>query len=206
MARDSRLSRMLHVLLHIDQAERGLTSDEIGRMLDTNPVVIRRTMAGLREQGYVTSEPYSIQQEGHIEPKVFLLADEGYPSYATMVFAPDSLIASKPEVVRAFVEASAKGWGDYLDGDPKAANAMILKDNPDMKADVLDQARAKLKSYGIVDGGDAKTLGIGAMTDARWETFFKMASAVQPDGTRVVPADLDWKQAYTLQFVTPKAA
>ncbi|MFC2251529.1 Rrf2 family transcriptional regulator [Labrys portucalensis] len=56
MARDSRLSRMLHVLLHIDQAERGLTSDEIGRMLDTNPVVIRRTMAGLREQGYVTSE------------------------------------------------------------------------------------------------------------------------------------------------------
>lgn len=56
MARDSRLSRMLHVLLHMEQAGRGLTSDEIGRMLNTNPVVVRRTMAGLREQGYVTSE------------------------------------------------------------------------------------------------------------------------------------------------------
>ena len=152
-------------------------------------------------QGYLTSEPYSIQQEGHIEPRVFLLADEGYPSYATMVFAPDSLIAAKPDAVRAFVEASAKGWTDYLNGDAKAANAMILKDNPDMKPDVLDQARAKLKSYGLVDGGDARTLGVGAMTDARWEAFFKVASA-----QGVFPPTLDWKKAYTLQFVTPKPA
>jgi DNA-binding IscR family transcriptional regulator len=56
MARDNRLSRMLHVLIHIDQSERGMTSDQIGAMLGTNPVVVRRTMAGLRARGYVTSE------------------------------------------------------------------------------------------------------------------------------------------------------
>ena len=47
---------MLHVLIHMDQREHPLTSDEIARMLNTNPVVVRRTMAGLRDNGYVTSE------------------------------------------------------------------------------------------------------------------------------------------------------
>jgi len=56
MRQDSRLSRMLHVLVHMGQHEGAMTSDMIARMLDANPVVIRRTMAGLREKGYVHSE------------------------------------------------------------------------------------------------------------------------------------------------------
>lgn len=56
MRNDSRLSRMLHVLLHLARHERPITSDEIARMLGTNPVVVRRTMAGLRDAGYVRSE------------------------------------------------------------------------------------------------------------------------------------------------------
>lgn len=55
MRRDSRLSRMLHVLIHMGQHEGAMTSEMIAQMLDANPVVIRRTMAGLREEGYVTS-------------------------------------------------------------------------------------------------------------------------------------------------------
>lgn len=56
MRTDSRLSRMLHVLLHMARHDGPMTSDAIARMLGTNPVVIRRTMAGLREAGYVRSE------------------------------------------------------------------------------------------------------------------------------------------------------
>lgn len=56
MRQDSRLSRMLHVLLHMAASGAPLTSDQISRMLATNPVVVRRTMAGLREAGYVASE------------------------------------------------------------------------------------------------------------------------------------------------------
>ena len=55
MQSDSRLSRMLHVLIHMARHDLPATSDEIARMLRTNPVVVRRTMAGLRERGYVTS-------------------------------------------------------------------------------------------------------------------------------------------------------
>lgn len=59
MRSDSRLSRMLHVLLHMARHDQPLTSGLIAKMLGTNPVVVRRTMAGLRNAGYVRSE------EGH---------------------------------------------------------------------------------------------------------------------------------------------
>lgn len=56
MRQDSRLPRILHALLHLDRHEGPATSDEIGRMLATNPALVRRTMAGLRERGLVSSE------------------------------------------------------------------------------------------------------------------------------------------------------
>lgn len=55
MRTDNRLSRMLHVLIHMSAHEGAATSDSIAKMLSTNPVVVRRTMAGLREAGYVRS-------------------------------------------------------------------------------------------------------------------------------------------------------
>ena len=55
MRYDSRVPRVLHVLLHLDQMEEPATSELIGRMLNTNAAVVRRTMAGLRDRGYVTS-------------------------------------------------------------------------------------------------------------------------------------------------------
>ncbi len=55
MPSDTRLSRMLHVLIHMDRISGPVTSEVISRMLDTNPVVVRRTMAGLRAAGYLTS-------------------------------------------------------------------------------------------------------------------------------------------------------
>jgi DNA-binding IscR family transcriptional regulator len=56
MNSDNRLSRMLHLLIHMSQHDKPLTSDDLARMLNTNPVVVRRTMAGLRDQALVVSE------------------------------------------------------------------------------------------------------------------------------------------------------
>ena len=124
------------------------------------------------QEGYLSSEPYTIEKEGQFKPQVFLLADDGYPGYANMVLVPQKWIDEKPQAVQAFVDATREGWHDYLYGDPAPANALIKHDNPEMTDDVIAQAIAKMKSYGIVMSGDAKTLGLGAMTDARWKTFF----------------------------------
>ncbi|HKD21559.1 MAG TPA: hypothetical protein VKB71_06080, partial [Rhizomicrobium sp.] len=78
------------------------------------------------------------------------------------------------------------------------ANALIKKDNPDMTDGLIAQAIAKMKSYGVVDSGDAKTMGIGAMTDARWKTFFDTMSS---EG--LYDKKLPYRNAYDLRFVTP---
>jgi NitT/TauT family transport system substrate-binding protein len=180
------------------KAKYGFTDDQVRKYtFNSAPFLADKRAA---QQGYLASEPYTIEKEAKLKPVVFLLADNGYPGYATMILAPDSLIAKNPAAVKAFVEATAKGWRDYLYGDPKPADALIRKDNPEMTQDVLDQAREKLRTYAIVDGGDAKAGGIGAMTDATWKAFFDMASS-----QGVYPKTLDPKIAYTLQFVSPPA-
>jgi NitT/TauT family transport system substrate-binding protein len=148
------------------------------------------------QQGYLSSEPYTIEKETGMKPAVFLLADEGYPGYATMVLAPNKLINRNPDAVRAFIEASAIGWKAYLTGDPSPADALILKDNPEMTPELLAHARKVMSEYGIVDSGDAGTLGIGAMTDARWAEFFKVTA-----DQGVYPKEMPYKDAYTLDFL-----
>lgn len=56
MKRDSKLSSVLHVLLHLAHSDRPLTSEQMAGFLDTNPVLVRRVLAGLRERGYISSE------------------------------------------------------------------------------------------------------------------------------------------------------
>jgi NitT/TauT family transport system substrate-binding protein len=148
------------------------------------------------QQGYITSEPYAVEKEGHFKPNIFLFADLGYSTYATTVETRADVIAKKPDVVQRFVDASTIGWYHYLYGDNKAANELIKKDNPDMTDDQIAFSIAKLKEYGLVDSGDTLKLGIGAMTDARMKDFFDVMVKAG-----VEKADLDYKKSYTLQFV-----
>jgi NitT/TauT family transport system substrate-binding protein len=148
------------------------------------------------QQGYVTSEPYAIEQQAGFKPVVHLLADNGFSTYATTVETRRDLVEKNPDLVRRFVEASIIGWYNYLYGDNKAANELIRKDNPEMTDDKIAFAIGKMKEYGIVDSGDTATLGIGAMTDERVKDFFdKMVRA------GLFPADLDYRKSYSLQFV-----
>ena len=148
------------------------------------------------QQGYITSEPYEIEKQGHFKPNVFLLADYGYTTYSTLIETRREIVEKNPDMVQRFVSASAIGWYHYLYGDNAKANAMIKKDNPEMTDDQIAFSIAKMKEYGIVDSGDTLTMGIGAMTDERWKDFYdKMVKA------GVVKAGIDYKKAYTLQFV-----
>jgi NitT/TauT family transport system substrate-binding protein len=147
-------------------------------------------------QGYVTSEPYAVETQGHFKPKVFLLADYGFNAYSTLIETRRDLVAKQPDLVQRFVDASAVGWYHYIYGDSRPGNELIKKQNPEMTDALLAYSIAKMKEFGIVDSGDSIKLGIGAMTDARVKSFFdKMVRA------GVVNPGLDYKRAYTLQFV-----
>jgi len=173
------------------KAKFGLTDDQVRKYTFNSGPFIQNKAA--IQQGYVTSEPYTIEKEGHFKPKVFVLSDEGYPGYATLVLVPDEMITKNPRAVQAFVEATAAGWKAYLHGDPRPADALILKDNPEMTQDVLDQAREKMRAYEIVDGKTSPP--IGAMTDARWQALAEVMSK-----SGVLKPGTDIKAAYSLQF------
>jgi NitT/TauT family transport system substrate-binding protein len=147
------------------------------------------------QQGYLSSEPYTIEKEG-VKPVVLLIADAGYASYGSIIQTSAKLAHDNPDLVQRFVNASIEGWYSYLYGDPAPGNALIEKDNPEMNDALIAYGVGKIKEYGIVDSGDAKKDGIGAMTDARWREFFDTMSRAG-----LYPADMDYKKAYTLQFV-----
>ncbi len=154
------------------------------------------TDANAIQQGYVTSEPFTIETEGKIKPQVFLLADYGYPGYSNFIMARGADVRDRPQIVQAFVDASIDGWNSYLSGDPAPANALIKKDNPEMTDAIIANAIAQMRGRGMVQGGDAATLGVGAMTDERWKTFFDMMKEA-----KVYDDKVDVAKAYTLAFV-----
>jgi NitT/TauT family transport system substrate-binding protein len=150
-------------------------------------------------QGYVTSEPYAVEREGRFKPKIFLLADNGFNTYSTLIETRRDLVDKNPDLVRRFVEASIIGWYNYIYGDNAAANALIKKHNPEMTDELINYSIAKMKEFGIVDSGDSLQLGVGAMTEARVASFFdKMVRA------GVVKPSVDFRNAYTLQFVNKR--
>ena len=147
------------------------------------------------QQGYLTSEPFVMRNAG-VEPKVFLLADSGYASYAAIIQTTQQNVDENPDLVRRFINASIRGWYSYLYADPSPANALIKQDNPDMSDELLVYGRDMLRRYGVVDSGDAALHGIGAMNHQRWRDFFEIMMQ-----DNVYPADFDYTRAYTVEFV-----
>jgi NitT/TauT family transport system substrate-binding protein len=95
-------------------------------------------------QGYVTSEPFSVRRK-RTSPKVFLLADQGFSGYSTLIQTRKDLVAKKPDLVQRFVDASIIGWYNYIYHDNSAANALIKKQNPEMTDDLLSYSVSKMK-------------------------------------------------------------
>ena len=145
----------------------------------------------LSQQGFATSEPFSIEQAG-VMPVVFLLADLGYPPYSEVLVVTRETLAKRRDALVRFMRASAEGWRRYL-ADPSAGNALIRKDNPQMSDALLAYGHRKLREHAIVAGGDARTAGLLGMTDARWRAtvdFLQGAGLAQPG--------VDYASAWTL--------
>jgi NitT/TauT family transport system substrate-binding protein len=148
------------------------------------------------QQGFLSSEPFSAIQAG-ARPRVFLIADAGYDNYNCVIATSRRLVDERPEVLQRFVNASIEGWSQYMRGqDVAAANAAIIRDNPEMTQQRIDYAVRVMNEMGIVMSGDAQQLGIGTMSDARWERFY---NTMRDAG--VYAPGLDVRRAYDLRFV-----
>ena len=104
----------------------------------------------LSQQGFATSEPFSIEKGG-VKPVVFLLAEQGYPPYSEVLAVRRDALARRGDALTRFVRASAEGWKSYL-ANPAPGNALIKRDNPQMGDELLAYGHRKMKEYAIVTG------------------------------------------------------
>ena len=150
------------------------------------------------QQGFISSEPYSISKAIGRMPPYLLIADAGFSAYQTTIAISRKLAGEKRDLIQRFVDATLEGWAQYLKGGPaiEGANALIKKANPEQTDERIQYAIEVMKERGIVMAGDALQGGIGAMTDARWQGFYQSMVDVE-----VLPKGLDVTRAYTLDFV-----
>ena len=147
------------------------------------------------QQGYLTSEPFAIAKAG-VKANTLMFSDQGYPAYATTVSCMDKTVKERGTAVASFVKATMEGWKSYL-ADPAPANALIKKDNPNMTDEQLAYSVAKLKEMGMVTGGDAASMGIGVMTDARAKASYDFLV----EAKLIDPAKVKLADTYSTAFV-----
>lgn len=146
-------------------------------------------------QDFVTNGPFIIKRDAGIDVKFFLLADHGYRPYSSLVTVSQRLIDQKPKAVQCLVDASRKGWIDFLK-DPQPAFDKIMQEAPENTPGLLAYTFDTMKKYQLVENAETAKHGIGTMTDARWKSHFEMLVA-----NRLFPANFDDKSAYTLRFL-----
>ena len=155
------------------------------------PFLAERTLS---QQGFATSEPFSIEKGG-VRPVVFLLADFGYPPYSETLVVTRTTLASKSDALARFLRASAEGWRSYL-ANPRPGNALVRQANPEMSEELLAYGVRKLDEYGIVAGGDARRFGLLTMSEPRWQAtidFLRSAGLAK--------SGVDYRRAYALDLV-----
>jgi NitT/TauT family transport system substrate-binding protein len=118
------------------------------------------------QQCFVTSEPFFAAQAG-VKTRVLLIQESGYDPYRVF-FTRAELVREKPEMVKAFVQASIRGWKSYLE-DPAAVHAEIRRRNPELTPEKMDYSLKALKDGAFVTGDPAKGEAAGRMVSARWQ-------------------------------------
>ncbi|MFM9990087.1 MAG: ABC transporter substrate-binding protein [Burkholderiaceae bacterium] len=149
------------------------------------------------QQGYSVAEPIYIENQGKFKPVVHLLADHGFSTYSTLIEAHADMVQKNPDLIKRFVDASIRGWYNYLYADRKAANALMRKENPELSDDELERSVALMKQQGVVESGEALERGIGAMNANRVKDFYdKMVKA-----GLYKAGDVDLKKVAVFDFV-----
>ncbi len=124
------------------------------------------------QQGYSVAEPIYIEQQGQFKPVVHLLADHGFSTYSTLIETRTETVKNNPDLVQRFVDASIIGWVNFMYGDRAQANALMMKDNPEITEAEIEASVLLMKEQGIVDSGEAVSKGIGVMNASRIADFY----------------------------------
>ena len=121
------------------------------------------------QQCFVTSEPLAAEAKG-VKVQTFLVADEGYNPYTTVLVTRASVLKATPSLVKSVVAAVREGWGAYL-RDPEAANKKMAALNAAMDLDTFKKSADAQKR--LIETLDTEKSQLGIMTEDRWRDLAK---------------------------------
>jgi len=143
-------------------------------------------------QGYVTNTLADLEKQG-VDVDYLLISESGYNPYYTIIFTTEQYIAENPDVVKAYVQASIKGW-NYFKENPSPISEEVVKVNQNYKADAFIAEAAAQEEF--VFGHDAAKHGVGYMTAERWEELNKQLQEIG-----VLTKNQDVSKAFTTEFL-----
>lgn len=143
-------------------------------------------------QGYATNEPFSISEQG-VDTDFLYIHDAGFETYANVIFTTEDIVKENPEMVKAFMDSTRKGWEYYRDNSDEM-NPYLHEKNPELSLDALAYG-AKMEEE-LIFGGDAEEHGFGYMSEERWVNL--QSTLLDLD---IIKNKDDVKQAYTLDFL-----
>ncbi|GAE26749.1 taurine uptake ABC transporter [Halalkalibacter wakoensis JCM 9140] len=143
-------------------------------------------------QAFVTTAPYNLAQEG-IDVDYLFIDDSGYETYANVLFTTEDYIEENYDTVRAYIEASLKGW-DYYKTNYDEINPVIQEANPDYDLEAMAYGSEAL--IDLIYGSDAAEHGVGYMSEQKWS---KLLAQLKDIG--VVESDIDVNELFTTEFL-----
>ncbi|MCM3785653.1 ABC transporter substrate-binding protein [Neobacillus mesonae] len=118
-------------------------------------------------QSYVTSEPYTLKQQG-IETRYLLTYDAGFQPYSNVLYTTEEFLEENPEAVKSFLEASIKGWNYYKD-NYEEMNEVLKERNPDLTLEGMKYGAEQ--EIPLIFTEETEANGLLSMTEERWTSL-----------------------------------
>ncbi|MBP1996362.1 ABC transporter substrate-binding protein [Paenibacillus eucommiae] len=143
-------------------------------------------------QGYITNTPEYLKAQG-VEFDYLQVSSSGYAPYMSVIFTTEKFAKEHPETVKAYVEATIKGWNYYKDSAPEIHPAIVAANSSQTVESLNIEAVAQTD---FVYGGDAKEHGVGYMTAERWNKLIGQLA-----DTGVLKKKVDASEVFTTEFL-----
>ncbi len=151
------------------------------------------------QQCFVTNEPYYVKANGG-NPKTLLISDSGYDPYR-VIFTSTKFARERPEIVRAFVAASIRGWDDFMNGDPSPAKAMISARNESMTTEFMAYSIEAMRTARLVSGNPDAGERTGLLKRSRLQ---RVAENLHSLG--ILPEVMPLERYVSFDFLPPELA
>jgi NitT/TauT family transport system substrate-binding protein len=139
------------------------------------------------QQCFYTSEPLLAAKSG-VKTKVFLVSEEGFNPYTTVVAASGDTLKKDPKTAKAFIEAVRAGWNAYLK-NPEPTNKHMATINKSMDTATFTQSADAQKP--LIETAETKQKGLGFMSEERWKSLANQLRDLQ-----IIKKELSVKDLY----------